>query len=235
VPQCQRSPGFNTRLDGLTPVNGVWTCPGASYGAQGCRGGETYALISDAFYRGELLAVIAGTEAEFGRQAPTGAPVLLWGEGPQHIVYNGVSEIYISRAARGDRSFDWQAPHESFHHVCTPAGVLHWTHEMLAQLWTSEYLRRAGKAAYVQEAEQQELSTANLCPMEVLFGRPTIPYPPGFYGRALEIGTKLQALVGWDQLTRLADYFDSNGSPNVEAWRLTLGRHAGEVATILTP
>jgi hypothetical protein len=136
VPQCQRSPGHNTRLDALSPASGVWTCPGEPYGAKGCAGGETYELLSDDYHVAAARDVIAATEAEFGRSAPTTSTHLFWGETPQHIVYfPGVSEIYLGRRARGDADFFWQLAHEAFHHVCTPARLLNWSHEMLAMLW----------------------------------------------------------------------------------------------------
>jgi hypothetical protein len=231
MPQCQRSPGCNTRLDRIAPTSGVWTCPGESYGAAGCAGGETYELLTDDFHLAAVREVIAATEAEFGRRAPATSALFFWGDHPQHVVFSEVSEIYLEREARGRPRFYWQIIHEVFHHVCTPPGLVEWTHEMLAMLWTLKYLERSGNHALALANKDDVLSQKALCPMDVMLSDKT--YPPGFYGRALWVGLELEREIGWEEVKRLSGFFDAFDRPDIEARRSTLANNLAAVDAIL--
>ena len=235
MPQCQRSPN-KTRLDRLVQTSpGTWTCPGASYGAVDCAGGETYAFLTDKVHVALALDVMAVTEAEFDEAPPTRPVVFIWGELPQHIVWGGISEIYLERAAFGDERFFWQVAHEGFHHVCTPAALLHWSHEMLATLWSVRYMDASGRRAFSEAAAQREMSRMDRCPLEAMLAVDSLPYPDGFYGRALSVGFRLQEAVGWPQLKSLAYSLDPEGRPDVAAWQDALPEAmAFEVTRILS-
>jgi hypothetical protein len=232
MPQCQRSPN-HTRLDSLKPREGVWTCPGHPF-SPSCPGGETYGIVGGTDL--ELAtSVIEATEAEFGKHSPRNAILLFWGERPQTIEFeDGISEIYLERAARGQPRVEWQLSHEAFHHVCTPRLLMHWVHEMVALLWSSFYLRERGLSRVAVASQLLELQQAPACPFTEMVRVETVPYPPGFYGQALATGLALVNAVGWKEVTRLANFFDERGSPDVEAWRSSLTDPAStRVAPIL--
>jgi hypothetical protein len=73
------------------------------------------------------------------------------------------------------------------------------------------------------------------CHLDVMLSVKTLPYPPGFYGRALSVGLALEAEVGWEHLKRLSGSFDAAGQPDVKAWRSTLGEKSARVSEIVTP
>jgi hypothetical protein len=215
---------------------GTWTCPGAPYGAVECAGGETYELLTDAVHLAAALDVLAVTAAEFDEAPPTRPVLFFWGELPQHIVWEGKSEIYLERAAFGHERFFWQVAHEGFHHVCTPPAVLHWSHEMLATLWSWRFMDASGRHTFSQAVAQREISRIDLCPLDMMFAVNSLPYPDGFYGRALSVGFELQEEVGWPLLKSLAYSFDSKGRPDVDAWRAALPEETvPEVTRILSP
>jgi hypothetical protein len=209
-------------------------CPGASYGAVACAGGETYEFVRDPIHVRAAADVVAATEAEF--EVTQVRPALfIWGEYPEHIVWQEKSEIYLERGARGQERFFWQIAHEAFHYVCTPANnCFHWAHEMLAILWAQEHLSVTGQGLLADLCLQHELNEMGHCPTDMLLAFKGIPYPRGLYGRAAAVGIRLRDILGWERLKALAHSFDDEGKPDVAGWQKSLPNAlAAEVDAVL--
>lgn len=221
MPRCQRT--FRYLGEGVVTVGagvGVWVCPH-------CPDRETYSTVRDA----DLLAY--GTFAQNACVADFGAPadpkrpsVLLRGIRPE-CVYEPTERHYdIYLAAHSD---PWQARlqmgHEIFHRVAGEGRVFHWTHEMLACLFSVRLLRRSGFAEYANQITAQYVAEAEACPLSLLLAADPwreAEYPAGYYGRAFVIGTALKGAAGYGTLCRLARTLDPGGVPDVAAWLRSL-------------
>ncbi len=215
---------------------GTWTCPH-------CTDHETYSTVGDA----DLLAYGAlargvGT-TDFGEPADAKRPeVLLWGARPE-CVYVPANRCYDIYLASG--SDPWQARlqigHEMFHRLAGGGRIFHWTHEMLACLFSVRLLRQSGLGDYAGRVARQYAREAESYPLASLLC--TDPwsdatYPPGYYGRAFVTGVALRDAAGYSALCRLARTLDRVGVPDALAWRESLGgaeRNAVEVVLSNNP
>jgi hypothetical protein len=198
----------------------TWTCPH-------CADRETYTTVRDA----DLLSYGAFAQnvgvTDFG--APTDAKrpvVLLRGMRPECVYEPSDRHYEIYLAADSD---PWQARlqtgHEIFHRVAGEGNVFHWTHEMLACLFSVRLLRRSGFAEYADQVTAQYHAEAEDCPLSTLLAADPwrdAAYPPGYYGRAFVTGVALKVAVGYVALCRLARTGDHAGTPDVAAWLKTL-------------
>ena len=217
MPRCQRT--FRYLGDGsVTPGAGVgtWICPH-------CPDHENYSTVRDA----DLLAY--GTFAQNGAAADFGAPadakrpvVFLWGVRPECVYEPEERHYEIYLASHSD---PWQARlqtgHEVFHRVAGEGNVFHWTHEMLACLFSVRLLKRSGFAEYAERITAQYDGEARECPLATLLRSDPwrdAAYPPGYYGRAFATGAALKRVVGYAALCRLARTQDHGGNPDVRAW-----------------
>ncbi|MBC7807358.1 MAG: hypothetical protein H7145_14560 [Akkermansiaceae bacterium] len=217
MPRCQRT--FRYLGDGTVTFGagtGTWTCPN-------CPDHETYTTVRDA----DLLAYATFAQnagiAEFGTPADVKRPVvLLWGMRPE-CVYEPTDRHYEIYLAAG--SDPWQARlqmgHEIFHRVAGEGKVFHWTHEMLACLFSVRLLKRSGLADYAEQITAQYDIEAENCPLSTLLRADPwreAAYPPGYYGRAFVTGVALKNVVGYPALCRLARTHGPAGMPDVAAW-----------------
>lgn len=219
MPRCQRTFqrfSFVSQSDGGGIGIERWVCP---Y----CPDSEIYELIHDA----DLLqyARLAETAAaqDFGRPGDASRnTVLLRGLRPE-CVFEPNDRRYDVYLQQGSDALQLrlQIGHEIFHRVCSQGGVFHWTHEMLACLFSVRLLRLQGFEAYAAQTTEAYCREAEICPVQTLFTADlwrSSCYPPGFYGRAYVMGAALKAAVGWAALCRLARFRGSQGVPDVTGW-----------------
>jgi hypothetical protein len=152
--------------------------------------------------------------------------VYLWGLRPE-CVYEPTDRRYEIYLATG--SDPWQARlqmgHEIFHRVAGEGNVFHWTHEMLACLFSVRLLKRSGLTEYAEQITAQYVAEAEQCPMSTLLNADPwrdAAYPAGYYGRAFVTGLALQGAVGYAALCRLARARSRAGEPDVAVWSESL-------------
>jgi hypothetical protein len=136
-----------------------------------------------------------------------------------------------------------QVGHEVFHWLCTPGSedIFHWTHEVLAQEMSIRCIRSAtivpppphdkfrdgrpyGVDDYADEAEAEYRREAISTSLEKMLTTELVPPYEWVRGRAFVVGRKLATEVGWEQLKRVATYFDEAGKPDVRRWLRDLPR-----------
>jgi hypothetical protein len=220
VPERHRSPGQQR----------TWNCPH-------CPDRETYAAITDP----DLLHF--GRIAEGAAVSTFGAPpdasrtvLLLRGLRPECVLERSDRryDIYLQRD--GDPlQLRLQIGHEMVHRVCSRGRVFHWTHEMLACLFSVRLLRQQGFAEYAgQQAEQYRAESAFHSADDLfrtdLWSAPI--YPHGYYGRAYVVGCALERAVGWRALADLgrAPAAPGDAGPDVAAWIAGLPANARSAA-----
>lgn len=221
MPRCQRT--FRYLGDGTVTFGagvGTWACPH-------CLDRENYTTVRDA----DLLSY--GVFAQNAGVADFGAPadakrstVYFWGLRPE-CVYEPTDRRYEIYLATG--SDPWQARlqmgHEIFHRIAGEGNVFHWTHEMLACLFSVRLLRRNGLAEYADQIAAQYVAEAEQCPLSTLLHADPwrdAAYPAGYYGRAFVTGMALQTAVGYPPLCRLARVRSHAPIPDVAGWKESL-------------
>jgi hypothetical protein len=224
-PLCVRGlapDGRHPRLEeGEQARPGVWVCTGTGVG---CPGGETYYLQGPETRTGALvLEALAYGQRRFGR-TPAQAP-LVWlvneksGQAPILPISaeddHGRREIYLN--GQSDGQLAYQASHEVFHTVLTPIRIQHWTHELLATMFSLDFLAASGREAHRAIQIASDEAQAVGFPTEEL-ARVGQPYPPGFYGRLSIFGRQLVQMVGSAELDRLAYYWGPDGQPAYWVW-----------------
>lgn len=233
MPRCQRT--FR-RLPDTRPSGtgaevgppGCWTCPHCPEAR------ETYEVVRDP----DLLQYARLAEdaacAEFGRPGDFARPVLLlYGLRPECVLEPGDRryEIYLQRDS-DPLQFRLQIGHEMFHRVCSQGRIFHWTHEMLACLFSVRLLRRQGFTEYAAQMACQYRAEAEGFPLHGLCAADLwtmAVYPEGFYGRAYVTGCALEAAAGWPALCRLARA-PGGAAPNIAAWLAGLPAERREAA-----
>ena len=197
-------------------AGGIWRCP---Y----CSEQEEYLRVQDQDLLDLVDAAIEAARSAFGVE-DDGIPTIVWLGNMPETVYEerlGAYHLYLDRDSNW-LQLQYSAAHEAFHRVCTPRNLRHWIHEMLAVMFALRYLRSIGLHEHAAtneaalEAEASQLSLARLLRLTAT------AYLPGVYGRAFVLGRELEAVVGWDQLRRLALSYDSSGGPDLEPWHSQL-------------
>lgn len=222
MPQCQRSPN-NTVLQReafeLTP--GIVRCPGEPY-SPGCPGTELYIIVATGPLREYLDGSLSSCAERFGVQRDE-LPTDLWlGESPLTVLETSDRwAIYLGRASDG-LQLRRQIAHEAFHRVCGPGGAGHWTHEMLAEVFTMYRLTETADVQYAMQSIQEARQRASGVSMSELHA-----WTGGgeFYGKALAVGLELLDACGWEHVARLVDYFDHDWRPDPERWLRALPSH----------
>ena len=234
MPRCQRT--FRKLPIGIAlPGVGTmrWTCPH-------CAERETYQTLRD----GDLLhfADLALNQAvrDFGPPQDIKRPMLLLTGLHPECVRETDDKRYDIYLQAGSDAFQLrlQIGHEIFHRVCSEGRIFHWTHEMLACVFSVRLLRQHNLVAYAEAVEAQFAEQSRLLTIEHLQAAPLdaglMGYVPGLYGRAFATGRALVNVAGWPALCKLARHNRSIGPklppvPDVIGWLETLSvqeRHA---------
>ena len=210
MPRCQRT------FQRISPSADSWVCPH-------CPDAETYAAVRDT----ELLQYARLAEAvaieDFGRPDDVSrSTFLLLGLRPECVLepVDRRYDIYLQQKS-DSLQLRLQIGHEIFHRICSQGRIFHWTHEMLACLFSVRLLRQQGFEDYAAQCEREYQKEAEICPSVTLFTTDLWKlsvYPPGFYGRAYETGAELKSIVGWHVLCRLARFRAVRGVPDVSGW-----------------
>ena len=220
MPRCQRT------FHRLPSSADKWVCPH-------CSDAETYAAVRDT----ELLQYARLAEArateDFRRPDDvTRSTFLFLGLRPECVLEPADRRYDIYLQQNSDPlQLRLQIGHEIFHRICSQGRIFHWTHEMLACLFSVRLLRRQGFEDYAAQCVEEYQKEAEICPPATLFTTDLwrlAAYPPGFYGRAYETGTHLKSIVGWHALCRLARFRAERGAPDVSGWIDSLPDHQGE-------
>ncbi|MES2460001.1 MAG: hypothetical protein V4671_05405 [Armatimonadota bacterium] len=218
MPRCQRT--FqrlpDARSGGPKTENTHWVCP---Y----CADAESYDLLQDADLLQYARLAEAAAIQDFGRPNDASRTTfLLRGLRPECVFEPGDRryDIYLQQGS-DPLQLRLQIGHEMFHRVCSQGVVFHWTHEMLACLFSVRLLRHQGFEEYAaQTADAYRLEAAE-CSLQTLLTTDlwrSSCYPPGFYGRAYLMGSALKSAVGWSALCRLARFRVERGAPDVHRW-----------------
>jgi hypothetical protein len=192
-----------------------------------CPDAEVYTAIRDA----DLLQYARLAEAQaiqdFGRPGDASRNTfLIQGLRPECVFESGDRryDIYLQQGSDA-LQLRLQIGHEIFHRICSQGGIFHWTHEMLACLFSVRLLRQQGFEEYAAQTAREYRQEAENCLPETLFTADLWKmscYPPGFYGRAYMTGAAMKAVVGWPTLCRLARSPLERGAPDVIRWLASL-------------
>jgi len=158
---------------------------------------------------------------EFGLAVVTAPPQLEWGDEPEFrpITADGDPRIFVRRRGADWWRIRYQIAHELFHWLCTPAGVFHWTHELLAVETAVRAMEAIGEHDYARRETERLASEAARLPLSTMLVTPFGEvYPPGLYGRAWVTGRELIGAVGWERVKPLAHSFDDHGNPDIAGW-----------------
>jgi len=133
------------------------------------------------------------------------------GGGPGTIILERGGDFWRER---------FQAGHEVFHWLITPAsaypGIHHWTHEMFANEMGVRCLRASGIRDAEAMAEEYAKWLESKSEETTLLKMLTTPLTPPYewvFGRAFVIGRKLQKAVSWERLKPLA-----TAEPDIRSW-----------------
>ncbi len=228
MPRCQRT--FQ-RLRDASQGGGQWICP---Y----CPDAETYEIVYDADLLQYARLAEAAAIQEFGRPGDASRNTfLLRGLRPE-CVFEPVDRRYDVYLQRGSDALQLrlQIGHEVFHRVCSQGGVFHWTHEMLACLFSVRLLRQQGFEEYAAQTAREYREESKVCSLQTFLSADLWKmscYPSGFYGRSYVTGSALKSVIGWPALCRLARFRVERGAPDVYRWLDSLPedarREAGRV------
>jgi hypothetical protein len=192
-------------------------------------------LIQDAdLLQYARLAESTATE-DFGRSGDASRNTVLFRGLRPECVFEPLErryEVYLQQGSDA-LQFRLQIGHEVFHRVCSQGTVFHWTHEMLACLFSVRLLRNQGFEEYAAQTAQAYQREAESCSLETLLNTDLWKlsnYPPGFYGRGYVTGAALKAVVGWPALCRLARFRVQQGTPDVAGWLESLPDAAKQAA-----
>jgi hypothetical protein len=172
------------------------------------------------------------TAAEFGLDLGDDAiPQLEWGQRPEFrtAAADGRPTILVAREDADWWRIRYQIAHEVFHWLCTPPGVFHWTHELLAVETAVRAMEELGEHDYVERTTASLAEEAERLTLEAMLTTSFREvYPDGLYGRAWVTGRELISAVGWEALKPLARSFDESGAPSVFGWMRSLDEQAQE-------
>jgi hypothetical protein len=224
VPRCQRT--FR-RLSPRDPEAAVcWTCPH-------CDDREVYEAVVAPDLRQYAQAAVRSCRQRFCVPDDGRRTRLYLGLFPECVCEadEGRFDLYLQR---GSDPFQLrlQVGHEAFHRVCSGGTIYHWTHEMLACLFSVWCLEAAGLGEYAALTERGYAAEAAHRTLAELLGADlsSPPYPRGVYGRAYATGKALEAVVGRDGLCRLVACADRAGNPDLPQWINSL--RPDEAATV---
>lgn len=236
MPQCQRSQNNTILPEGqfdLAP--GVVQCPGAPY-CPGCAGHELYVDLPSGLLHEYLTASIESCLRRFSARLDD-EPARLWlgaGRFPVTIHATGGSYgsqavgygIYLVQQTNVDQ-YRYQIAHEAFHRVF--GGCIHWTHEVLAELFSLWRLRESGHDAFAavqRRAYVTATTAATLDDLRAMAG--------DWRALAYSAGQDLLEVCGWEETRRLAHHYDEAGQPDPIGWADALAPDvAVEVARIM--
>lgn len=223
MPRCQRT--FRKLPIGVA-LPGVGTMRWACSHCSDC---ETYETVRD----GDLLnfanLALADAIRDFGPPDDVRRPVLfLWGLHPECVRETSDKRYDIYLQSGSDV---WQGRlqigHELFHRICSQGRIFHWTHEMLACVFSVRVLQARGLSDYARTTKEQFARHAHdfsIAQMQTAPLSDAASYPPGLYGRAYLTGQELVGAVGWPALCKLARWGIDDGDeanvpvPDVQGW-----------------
>lgn len=217
MPRCQRTLRL---LDGK-PDATVWQCPF-------CPDGERYERVtdSDLLHFGQMAfhAAVRDFGAPWDARVSTRLIRGLMPECVRNMAPRGY-DLYLSAGADA-LQLRLQIGHEMFHRVCSQGQVFHWTHEMMACVFSVRLLRASGFADYAAQMDASYHAQAELLPLADLLTADVAfaPYPAGLYGRAYVTGDALLSLVGWAALADLVALNAAGRSrlPDFARWQSAL-------------
>lgn len=220
--QCQRS--YRYLEDAHQQPDGTWVCPGPPWTpADDCSGGEQYRRLDDDRLIAFFDTAFQMAEREFGLSVYGPCPrEFIFGLIPQHIFEprSQTSFVYVQTGS-DPLQLRLQLAHEAFHAVASRA-AFHWTHEMLAVLFSLRVLDATGFAQYAEINRYHHAANSHDLPRNELVKVASLPYPEGIYDAAWALGTELETIVGWKELRRLARSLGPTGRPDVEGWLVSL-------------
>ena len=223
----------------MTP-DGAYLCPGWP-GAPVCAGGETYCttdLLADA----AMTSALRVASAAFAAQAPAGFYTWRVVERParknQILPMTtrdrvGRPVVYLPGSTLDQILF--QAAHESVHLLCTPPTTFHWTHELVAVLFSLEALKALGQDDYRRNVIADLEGQARELSLEDFMSVTTPVYPPGMYGRAAVFGRQLAHAVGPAGYRSLVRSFGPDGTPDYWGWVNRLPRRVRQQVIAISP
>ena len=212
MPRCQRT--FR-KLTASTAGSATFPCP---Y----CPEQETYETVQAADLLNYAALAYAACVRDFGAPDDGACPTLLiFGIAPECVFEPSERQynLYLRHDAEPFQA-RLQIGHEMFHRVCSQGRVFHWTHEMLACLFSVRLLRQSGGEEYAAQMEQEYFTLAAQCSFQEMvtadLSRP--PYPVGLYGRAYQTGVEWERTHGWPALCSLPRCLTPANRPDVVAW-----------------
>ncbi|MDX1934693.1 MAG: hypothetical protein SFU56_19020 [Capsulimonadales bacterium] len=216
MPRCQRTFRWLTDSPIRTAAGAAsWRCPH-------CAGRETYETVIEPDLLDYAALAQAAAFRDFGvPEDSRRTTVLFWGLIPECIREPGARQyhVYLQSGSDGYQA-RLQIGHEMFHRTCSQGRIFHWTHEMLACLFSVRLLRQNGAEEYADQTERDYGQQAQQCSFRTLVTTDLIhgPFPPGLYGRAFRTGREWQERFGWQALCRLARTEGRNGAPDLAEW-----------------
>ena len=237
-PMCLGTHHYLTDDHRIGPAS--YRCAGQS---PACAGGEVYSLqsigssgaraVDDAF-------TFAGRR--FGAQQPARLTIWLVEQPhapddqrmPPEATQDRLGQPVIYLTGQTENQLAYQATHEVVHVLFTPIEIHHWTHEVVAVLFSLEFLKASGKAEYLAEVlADQEAEAVKMTLDE--FVRSQQPYGLGFYGRASVFGRQLIQIVGPAGYIGIAKHWTAAGQPDFWAWVDALPTRQRKAVTAISP
>ena len=238
TPMCLRTHRYLTDDHRIGPAG--YRCAGQP---PACAGGEVYGLQSV----GSSAATAVGdaftyASRRFRAQRPPRLTIWLVEEphapDDQHIppeaTRDRLGQPVIYLTGQTENQLAYQAAHEVVHVLFTPIQIHHWTHEIVAVLFSLEFLEASGKAEYLaavlaaQEAEAVRMTLDE-------FVRSQQPHRLGFYGRASVFGRQLIQIVGPAGYVGIARHWTAAGQPDFWAWVDALPAPQRKAVTAISP
>jgi hypothetical protein len=207
IVQCDASKRL---IDDSHEIDGVVKCPsGVSTDGTVCLGREPYERqtskeIVDLVSAAMRFAYLKFPHAAAARPTP---PVVWTGNGPLTVhLPHGEPIVYFGRNAMEDQ-IAFQLAHEVVHAVMPPGNVTvhHWTHEMLATVFSIEFLRKSG-SPYLQLQEGHLVAGAAGVSMPVAMKYVSAATKQGqhTYGRLYVVGKQILERDDWEGLVDMA-------------------------------
>jgi hypothetical protein len=119
----------------------------------------------------------------------------------------------------------FQVGHEVTHWLLTPAnaapGILHWSHEMLANTVSIRCLRGSGipqAEQYARACERDFQNSRTDISVETLLTTELVEPYDWVFGPAFRMGQRLEKPLKWKRLKALGTTFDADGKPDVGQW-----------------
>jgi hypothetical protein len=221
VPQCQHSYVF-LREDIDRRADGTWTCPGPPWTP--CTEGEIYDESvpewCGAYFERSMRLVEQLSQRT--RKNPASSHLVLFGVRPQTMHEGNHADRYCIYIASGsnDDQIRYQLGHEAVHRLNSPPHTRHWTHEMVAELFTIEMLRREGHGFYAHLIHLSSMSNHDV-DFEPLCHAAHWDASVASYAAAYRLAVDLsnREEIGTAKLWELlGTNVDVEGVPDVGAW-----------------